>query len=938
MTDPSRDARFGETAVSLGFITSQQLEEARSIQKKMVDMGIQEPLQTVMTKRGFLDASRVNQVLKSMGVQIEAIPGYQILGKLGAGGMGAVYKAKQVSMDRVVALKILTAQVSQSVNFIERFLREAQVAAKVNHKNIIQAFDVGSHQGIYYFAMEYVEGETLKDKIKKNGPLSEKKALDVTAQVADALAYINKHGLIHRDIKPENLMMDAQGVVKLCDFGLAKQATGDMSVTRSGFTFGTPYYMSPEQINGEKNLDIRTDLYSLGASLYFMLTGRVMFEGKDLRAVLTRHLTEAPPSPKLVVPTLSDGTCRIMFKMLEKDRDKRYRDPAEIAADCRSILAGAAPAGAAPSKKKLFVAAGAAAGLLLAAGIVIALSMSASKPEAKNPPGAAPPISKTPGGATPKIDENELRAQGVMKRAEEAFLQGEWEMARALYQQLIDESSDTAHVRAKRDDVVKRMDECQKRLNELEAQQRTFKEESERKLRDRFTRAQISMTQKNWAGARDEFHKLALESLPAGLEGKEMRRLAEECDREIRANELWDTLQQLERKGSFEELSRGVTLFDEKYKGTSKYDDVAFELTEMQVRVAKEVRCRQAINDMIFRYDSGRWEEVVDAIAAINTQFQGTRTQSEWKVELESRYGKAREKVLEPLERKAQEKWAETEAAYQAKDYARARGLLDEMSAEPIVSTRKGIEVKPKIAEMRGEIVRLQREAREDRANKVYESMKANMSKLKWHEAQEEIQVLTDELKDTEFVAKKSRELAKTMDKVEAEIQKTTITVIDDFESGIKDWQPVADGEKGRMEESKDSQYGDKAAKVAFVSPKTNYSYLEKKIPRRAPEGTVGISIWVKAVDKPAKFRLQVRQGEAEQQVVWGVERVIGTEWTLVRVGFSEMRHVWSAAAQKKQTIPKFDPSKIRAVEISQIDPRNLFSMIVDHLKWETRR
>lgn len=937
MTDPARDAKFGETAVSMGLITPQQLQEARSIQKKMLDMGIQEPLQTVLTKRGFLDAARINQVLKTMGVQVEAIPGYQVLGKLGAGGMGAVYKARQVSMDRVVALKILTTQISQSANFIERFLREAQVAAKVNHKNIIQAFDVGSHQGIYYFAMEYVEGETLKDRIRKNGPLSEKKALDIAAQVADALGYINKHGLIHRDIKPENIMIDGHGVVKLCDFGLAKQASGDLSVTRSGFTFGTPHYMSPEQINGEKNLDIRTDLYSLGASLYFMLTGRVMFEGKDLRAVLTRHLTEPPPSPKLLVPTLSDGACRIMFRLLEKDREKRYRVPEEAAADCRAVLAGAAPSASPASRKKLWALVGSACAVLLGVGIVVALSMSESTPPPKPPPAASnPPGAKPPAG--PKIDEHEIRAQNLFTRAEEAWAQEEWEKARALYLQLEEECSRTAYLRTRKEDVAKKRDECVRRLDELVLKEKTLREEGERRIRERFSRAQLAMTRKDWAGARDEFHKLALEQLPAGLEVKEMRRLAEECDREIRADELWTTLEQLERQGKWDELSRGLMLFDEKYKGTSKYDDMAFELVERQVRVGKEVRCRDAINDLIFQFDAGRWEPVVNAYASIITEFQGTKTLMDWKSKLDEKYHHAREKVLEPLERKAQEKWAEAEAAFQAKDYAKTQARLDEMSAEPLVTTRKGIEVKPKIADMRGVIVKLQKEAREDRASKMYDSARANIQKLKWQEAAEEVQTLTEEYKDTEFVARKGRELAKLMDKIETEIQKTTVTLIDDFEAGIKEWAPVADGEKGRIEESKDSQYGDKAAKISFVSSKTNYGYLEKRVSRKAPEGTVGISIWVKAVDRPVKFRLQVRQGADEQQVVWGIEKTVGTDWTLIRVGFSDMRHVWSPAADKKQPIPKFDPAKIRTIEISQIDPRNLFAVVIDHLKWETRR
>jgi hypothetical protein len=293
---------------------------------------------------------------------------------------------------------------------------------------------------------------------------------------------------------------------------------------------------------------------------------------------------------------------------------------------------------------------------------------------------------------------------------------------------------------------------------------------------------------------------------------------------------------------------------------------------------------------------------------------------------------------MEPLERKAEQKWAEAESAYQARNFAKADAALQDLSQEPLAGTRKAAEVRPKVQEMHAAIVKLSHDQREDEAEKLYASARKNAEKLKWDDAQEDVQKLMGEYKDTEVVAKRVKEIAKMGDKIEAELQKTAATMIDDFEDGIKGWTPIADGDKGKIEESKEAQYGDKGARISFLSPKSKWSFLEKKLAQKPPDKTTGLSVWVKAVERPAKIRIQIRQGRDAEQVVWGKELVVGTEWTLVRVALTEMRHIWSPAADKKLPPPKFDLSKVQTVEVSQIDPRNTFTILIDHLKWDTRR
>ena len=219
------------------------------------------------------------------------IPGYQMLQKLGKGSMGVVYKAKQLSVDRVVAIKILLDPLAQNKEFIKRFEREAKIAAKLSHNNVVNAIDAGEIDGHYYFVMEYVEGPTIKDFLDKNKTFDEKEALRITLAIAEALKHAAQRGLIHRDIKPENVILTKQGEVKLADLGLARLTDDEKwGLSEAGMAIGTPYYISPEQVRGQTNIDIRADIYSLGATLYHMVTGKVPYGGETPNEVMRKHV------------------------------------------------------------------------------------------------------------------------------------------------------------------------------------------------------------------------------------------------------------------------------------------------------------------------------------------------------------------------------------------------------------------------------------------------------------------------------------------------------------------------------------------------------------------------------------------------------------------------------------------------------------------------
>jgi tRNA A-37 threonylcarbamoyl transferase component Bud32 len=275
--------------------------------------------------------------------QRNRVGGFMLLNKVGQGAMGAVFKARQESVSRYVALKILPPRLAKNRAFLERFLREARAAARLSDPNIVEAIDAGEADGYYYFAMELVDGPSLGAVLKRQTRLPEARALEIARDMASALDHAHTEGIIHRDVKPANILIGKDGSAKLADLGLAReQRQVDSEVTQAGDALGTPDYISPEQVRGETDLDGRTDIYSLGATLYHMLTGTAPFLGGTSAQVMSRHLTEPVPDPRTVVPRLSLACSQIIRRSMQKDRTRRYATGADMLRDIEAALGGRA--------------------------------------------------------------------------------------------------------------------------------------------------------------------------------------------------------------------------------------------------------------------------------------------------------------------------------------------------------------------------------------------------------------------------------------------------------------------------------------------------------------------------------------------------------------------------------------------------------------------
>jgi eukaryotic-like serine/threonine-protein kinase len=345
------ESQLEKSILRRGLATPAEVEACKNQRKQLAAKQKEDPpksLLEIMVEAKVLTRSQMVRLLQEGGETSKKIqiPGYTVIQKIGKGSMGVVFKAKQVSVDRVVAIKILLDSLAQNKEFIKRFEREAKIAAKLSHNNIVNAIDAGEVDGHYYFVMEYVEGVTIKDYLDKHKTFDEKESLRIVMAVAEALKHADSKGLIHRDIKPENVILTRDGGVKLADLGLARITDDEKwGLSEAGMAIGTPYYISPEQVRGQTNIDIRADIYSLGATLYHMVTGRVPYGGESPSEVMRKHVD---PNILIVPPdhlntNISGGLGMVVETMMAKNREHRYHTPDDLILDLKCLQRDESP-------------------------------------------------------------------------------------------------------------------------------------------------------------------------------------------------------------------------------------------------------------------------------------------------------------------------------------------------------------------------------------------------------------------------------------------------------------------------------------------------------------------------------------------------------------------------------------------------------------------
>jgi serine/threonine protein kinase len=318
---------FVKLALDRKLISQEQLDLCATLVKKSKKIGLEATVEDVLVSKGFLTSEQVHE-LTEIGqlTQDGTVFGAYRLGDLiGEGGMGKVYRAVHEFMGREVAIKVINASVTGDKTNATRFFQEIRALAKLSHPNIVTIYDAGRINRRFYFAMELLAGPSLKAYVDSKKMLSESEALAIIRATALGLAHAHSKSVVHRDVKPENIILDSCGSPQITDFGLVMHHDVDhMTLTQEGFLVGSFYYTSPEQVDGNRDIDGRSDIYSLGATLYYALTGRTVYTGNSPQELLTKHLTGGFVSPRKHNPSVSHATVRLLRKMMAVKREKRF--------------------------------------------------------------------------------------------------------------------------------------------------------------------------------------------------------------------------------------------------------------------------------------------------------------------------------------------------------------------------------------------------------------------------------------------------------------------------------------------------------------------------------------------------------------------------------------------------------------------------------------
>jgi serine/threonine protein kinase len=327
------DTPVVKLALERKLLSEEQHRQCKDLLRKSKKMGLETDIEDILVRRGFLQPEELEELreITQTATKGDVFGSYRLSEMLGEGGMGKVYKAVHEFMNRTVGLKIINYNFTRDQGNVARVFQEVRALSKLRHPNIVTVYDAGKVKRRYYIAMELVEGLSLGDYVRERRFLGENEALAIIRDTAEALAHAHRQSVTHRDVKPENILLDEAGRPKLTDFGLVMHHDADhMTLTMEGVMVGSLHYASPEQVEGARDIDGRSDIYSLGATLYYALTGRTLYNGKSPQQILTQHLAGNWVSPRKYRKGISRSTVKLLRSMLAVNRDKRFGTMEEV--------------------------------------------------------------------------------------------------------------------------------------------------------------------------------------------------------------------------------------------------------------------------------------------------------------------------------------------------------------------------------------------------------------------------------------------------------------------------------------------------------------------------------------------------------------------------------------------------------------------------------
>jgi serine/threonine-protein kinase len=907
------DQTFGQTAVALGYVTDAQVQECLRIQATLSQMGLHEQLGDIMSKKGYLTPQYHSNVLKKLGVHTSPIPGYTVQAKIGQGGMGIVYKATQTSVNRVVAIKILSGQATKDKTFVARFLQEAQSAAHLNHKNLISAIDVGVSNGIYYFVMEYVTGKSCRDMMNAaKGPLTEAQSLQIAVQMAEVLDHIHQHKMVHRDIKPENILVTNEGVVKLCDLGLAKTTTStEQSLTQEGLAVGTPYFMSPEQIRGDKDVDIRADLYSLGATLFFLLTGKHPYEGKSAAETMSMHLKEAVPDPRKLNPQIREDLGWLIHKLMAKDRAQRYQTPAELLEDLKKIQSGSGAALArqhaarvqlhakahntrmmTPPKKSVPVWPLVAAGVLVVAGGVVATVM-LSKPHPADATATPKPqivVVERPAAKVegPKDDpKKESEAATLWTNADNLMQEGKWAEALADLQKLQKDHSTLQYTMKRSTNIGEKIAACTGELRKVEGV-RTKQIDDARQLR----------RDGRWAEAIAAFQQLVKSGRP------EFQAEADQCRRELDCGAAIKDIETSRDAGRWIEVAAKIFTLEQQNQQhrLETVEKNQGSIVAMKLRAFGENDATRLMGEAHAAAAAANWKKLLSCLVDVE-KYRDSDTyrlkEGELK-DLRAQYAKANEAAADDEANRA---WLATVKFYndaiQDKKFDDAADSMEDYRQKHGASRfgkAKDGEVTTRIADA----VKKRQTEKNDEAKRLLPLAKKEINAGNFEGAAEYVAKLVGELADTDF-AKSNLSTIKGYKKIcdERARQPAHILVEMDFEDFPGGW--FMNGQATGGNSFEEPQQGRRAARLTL--PGGGNGRAIHPLPGMSSRAE-SISFWARTRGRNSSTQLVMflNDDSGGTSQMFNYDFQITSEWRPYSVKFSEFRP-FNANAKSALTI-----------------------------------
>lgn len=908
----------------------------------------------------------------------EIFPDIELVERIAATPLASVFKARRKGTDLWISLKVLTQEARNRSEIVESFLNAAKEGRRFAHPNIVPVLDAGQSGSSVYRASEWVEGETLRDLVTRRGPLPEKEAIRIFRELCDAVSYIHRQGFIHGNLHPENILIDKAGHARVTDHGRVRPVLSPSQWESSPDPLAARVHYAPPELMRQEELTFRSDVYSLGAVLFFMVTGGTVFTGRDGAQLARKYLQEQMPSAREIVDTVSEKTSALLRRMLRRTPEKRHGSIREVledldrkeepAAAVKELKAGlSVPAAekdevppAKPTRRETAPPEPVTARreapattdwaqllpkilwpvAVVVLGIFLISRLSKGEPVPGN--GGQAQVTTTT-GAPRAGNPAEVEAAVLFGRAEAEFGHEAFDQALVLYTKLQQEMSATDFCKERALVIADRIRVCQDKTapkppnefqEDLARAQRTFDEgDFRRAMEDTLEVMQrVPNSEKEVRG--------------------ELEKLHEAARKEVGADEAFIELQRLRGEGKWEKLEEGAAAYAERHGETRTGRKLEPHIRSMleearKARAEAELAAKveEALRKVREAHAGRRWDEVIRLAEEVRKAHPAHPRVTAAAEELDRLVREANEKrSAASTEEQAQRLWEEAKRLAEEKKWEEALAAFDRLLGE-YKETEVVKQGQEEIAANRADTVARVAEIRKTEAQKKLVEGRRLFDRQEWEQALEIFREL--ETKYADSIPDRMVDVRAWMDKCSRMVAAERALRIDDGEKGVAHWKKGGAEKQIEIDESDDAHDGAKAIRVTFkkhsepmgMDTPGTWPRVEVDVSASLPEDASAISFWAKAEgSKPVRVSIELRLfKEKEDQVVFAVQRRVEPgKWTLFKIALPEFKVVWKHP-KRAGPMAKFAFYNLQTVGISGATPQTEGAVLFDTIRFEPR-